>query len=81
MARRFQSPDSDLEWAVLRFWAHGVSLSQQFSPAEIASVPGLADAIDAIRDLPQALGREDDKDLSAGGTVHVLDIHQGLRKD
>jgi hypothetical protein len=74
-------PSPDLELAVLRFWAHGLSLSQQFSRAEIASVPGLAEAIDAIRSLPGAIGRDEDDDEPMGATVLYLDRWAGMPSD
>ena len=48
-----------LEIAILRCWAEGATLAQQFSKADIASVPGLAAAVEAAMALPAAIGWDD----------------------
>jgi hypothetical protein len=76
-----KSLSPELEFAILRLWAQGLSLSQQFGEAEIRSIPGLAAAIDAIRALPSAIGRDEDDDVPDGATVLFLDRRSGLQRD
>jgi hypothetical protein len=81
MASELKSLSPSLEMAILRFWAQGLSISQQFSEAEIKSVPGLAAAIDAIGTLPAAIGRDDDDDLPVSESVLILTQRTGHQPD
>lgn len=49
----------ELQLAVLRLWAAALQMEQGFSRHEIESVPGLAQAIQAVQSLPSAIGWDD----------------------
>jgi hypothetical protein len=44
------------EMLVLQFWAQAMDISRVFSSEEIRSIPGLATAIEAAMQLPDAIG-------------------------
>jgi len=48
------SPEKEI--IILQFWAQAVDIIRGFSPEEIESVRGLAQALDAARKLPDAIG-------------------------
>lgn len=58
--------DPNLELSVLRFWAEGVGILEKFTWAEIASIPGLAAAIEAVKILPAMIGWDDDEPQANG---------------
>jgi len=48
------SPEKEI--VILQFWAQAVDIIRGFSPEEIKSVKGLAQALDAALKLPDAIG-------------------------
>lgn len=52
------SPEKEI--VILQFWAQAIDIIRSFSPEEIKSVKGLAQALDAARKLPDAIGWGDE---------------------
>ena len=50
---------TELELAVLRFWAAAMQMERSFSRQEIEAIPGLSLAIEAAQSLPAAIGWDD----------------------
>ena len=59
----------DEELLLLLFWAYGKEISHKLGPGRLEAVPGLKAAIDAIANLPAAIGW-DDSDLPRGFEDH-----------
>jgi hypothetical protein len=48
------SPEKEI--VILQFWAQAIDIIRSFSAEEIQSVKGLAQALHAARELPDAIG-------------------------
>jgi len=48
------SPEKEI--VILQFWAQAIDIMRDFTPEEIKSVKGLAEALEATRKLPEAIG-------------------------
>lgn len=65
MQRKQKKLTVEQELAVLRFWAQGIDIARTFTQAEVASVDGLAAAINAVASLPAALGWDEEEPRQA----------------
>lgn len=65
MSKTIISLSSNEQLMILEFWAHGTDILNQFTEEQIAAVPGLREAIEAVRTLPEQIGW--------GGTVDESD--------